>query len=149
MKNQYGFPTVELSYVGEKKDEKVVIKSAADAAKALRSTYQEGEMEMREYFKVLLLRRDNSVIGVHLLSMGGSDATVVDKKILFCAALLSHAAAIIVSHNHPSGNLKPSVMDDKMTMDIAQGCKVLGLSLLDHVILSEFGFYSYMDEGKL
>lgn len=145
---RYTIPTVKLSYVSDVTSETQVIRNGKDAAEIFRASFEPGEIEMQEYFKVAYLSRSHKVLGVHTASMGGTDQTVVDPKIIFTGALLAKAAAIIICHNHPSGQLRPSPQDDNLTRSISEGGKILGIRLLDHIILTADGYYSYNDEGR-
>jgi DNA repair protein RadC len=102
-----------------------------------------------EEFWVLMLNRANAVIKKELISRGGVSGTVVDTKIIFKAAIEQYASSIIICHNHPSGNLKPSEADIKITKNIKEAGKVMEISLLDHLIITDKGFYSFADEGLL
>lgn len=102
-----------------------------------------------EEFWVLLLDRRNRVRAQQQLSAGGMAATVVDPKLLFRYVLENGASGIIVVHNHPSGNLRPSAEDDRLTRRLKDGAALLDIRMLDHVIIAEGGHYSYMDNGKL
>ena len=100
-------------------------------------------------WQVLFLNRANKALGFYEASTGGSTATVVDSKLVFIAALKAHACGIIISHNHPSGNLTPSNEDLQLTSKLKQAGTLLDIKLLDHVIFSSEGFYSFADEGLL
>jgi DNA repair protein RadC len=100
-----------------------------------------------EEFWLLMLNRANSVIKKELISRGGVAGTVVDTKIIFKTAVDNQATSIIVCHNHPSGNLKPSEADLKITKNIKEAGKIMEITLLDHLIITENGFYSFVDEG--
>lgn len=145
----YKIPTIKLSYVSDVTVDVQIAKNSADAAKMFRASFEPGEIEMQEYFKVVYLSRSHKALGIHTLSMGGSDATVVDMKILFSGALLAKASGIIVCHNHPSGQLRPSAQDDSLTKRIGECAKMLEIKLLDHIILAADSYYSYSDEGKI
>jgi DNA repair protein RadC len=93
------------------------------------------------------LNRANLVIKKELISRGGLAGTVVDTKIIFKTAVDNQASSIIVCHNHPSGNLKPSESDIKITRNIKEAGKIMEIALLDHLIITENGFYSFVDEG--
>lgn len=84
-----------------------------------------------------------------MLSKGGVSGTIVDSKILFGLVLKSGASGMVLSHNHPSANLSPSNADMQLTQQIKEGAKLLDISLLDHLIISRHGFYSFADEGNL
>lgn len=147
---EYKIPQIKLTYCSDvKPSEMAKIMSSESSADIFRESFEEGEIEFREHFKVMYLNRANKVIGVHTLSIGGMSHTVADVKILFSGALLAKASSIIVCHNHPSGNLKPSPQDDNLTRRIADGAKILDIRLLDHIILTDEGYYSYQDEGRL
>ena len=102
-----------------------------------------------EEFWVLALNRAGRVEARLLISSGGFHATVVDTKVLFKKALDARASSLILVHNHPGGNLTPSAQDDALTRRIAEGGKILDIQVLDHVIISPVGFFSYRDEGRL
>ena len=93
--------------------------------------------------------RANYVIGYHLLSKGGISSTVVDNKLLFSLALESLATSLILAHNHPSGNLKPSKQDKAVTRKVKNMAEVMDLNLLDHIILTKNSHYSFADELEL
>ena len=100
-----------------------------------------------EEFWLIMLNRSNSVIKKELISRGGVSGTVVDTKIIFKTAVDNYASSIIICHNHPSGNLKPSAADLKITKNIKAAGEVMEITLLDHLIITEAGFYSFVDEG--
>lgn len=145
----YRIPKVKLSYVSDGIANKPKIISSIDTTNHFRNDYEPGMIEYRESFKVMYLNRANKIIGICTISEGGTDATVVDKKIVFTGALLANASSIIVCHNHPSGNILPSFQDDKLTKEIKSGCDTLGLKLLDHIILTHDNSYSYADNCRL
>jgi DNA repair protein RadC len=102
-----------------------------------------------EEFWVLLLNRSNKIISKELISKGGLSGTIADPKIIFNVALQRNAAYIFLLHNHPSGNLKPSQLDIDLTKKIANAGKLLDLPVLDHLIITNDGYYSFADEGLL
>lgn len=102
-----------------------------------------------EEFWVLLLNKANEVFSRERLSTGGMSGTVVDAKILFKTAFDARAAAVIAIHNHPSGSLQPSQADTDLTRRLRKAGELLDLPLLDHLIVSERGYYSFADEGML
>lgn len=102
-----------------------------------------------EEFWVIFLKRDNSVRMVERVSAGGTSATVVDTKVVVKKALDFLAAGIILVHNHPSGQMKPSTNDDSLTQRIKKACSLLDINVLDHIIVAGSGYYSYADEGRL
>lgn len=102
-----------------------------------------------EEFWIVLLNRANKVIYKQRISSGGTSGTVVDAKIIFKIALEKLASSIILYHNHPSGNLRPSSCDLELTRKIKSGGKMLDISVLDHIIVADSGYYSFADEGTL
>ena len=102
-----------------------------------------------EDFKVMLLSRANRVLGIVAISSGGTAGTIVDIKLVFAAALKANASSIAVAHNHPSGYMMPSEQDKRVTRRLREAGELLEIPLLDHLILSADGFYSFADEGKL
>jgi len=102
-----------------------------------------------EEFWIILLNKANRLIDKKSISSGGMTGTVVDPKIIFREALESRACAIILGHNHPSGNTKPSEADIQLTKKLKEAGKNLEISVLDHVIIAGSSFYSFADEGML
>lgn len=125
------------------------ILNSNDAYWVLESNWSD-QIELLEEFKVLLLDRANRVLALCPISKGGVAGTVVDLKIVFAAALKGKASSIILAHNHPSGNLKPSQTDIKLTEKFKQAGEILEIQVLDHIILSPHGrYYSFADEQRL
>jgi len=110
------------------------------------NSWNQNTIELREEFKILLLSSNNRVLGLYEVSTGGTDSTVVDSKLIFAAAIKANAAGIILAHNHPSGNLEPSISDRKITGDLKKIGELLNIPILDHIILSPFGFFSFANE---
>ncbi len=126
------------------------VRSSQSAYDYISRVYDEATIGLYEEFMVLLLNRANRVLGCLKLSKGGLTGTVVDLRILYGTALKAMASGIIIAHNHPSGNLKPSDADRELTSQIKQAGKLLDINLLDHLILGTEGDYvSFADEGWL
>jgi len=104
---------------------------------------------IHEEFWILFLNRANMVIAKQAISSGGMSGTVVDPKIIFKAALDHKASSIVLCHNHPSGNNQPSEADIKLTKNIVAAGKVLEISVLDHIIVTQNSYYSFADEGMM
>jgi DNA repair protein RadC len=102
-----------------------------------------------EEFWILLLNRANAVIKKELISRGGVSGTVVDTKIIFKSAVEHYASSLIICHNHPSGNLKPSDADIRITKSIKEAGKIMEIPLVDHLIITDTEYYSFADEGIL
>ncbi len=141
---------VELIYRSKvKASERPQIKTSHDSEQILRRIWNEEKIDFVEQFKVLFLNRANKVLGIFEVSSGGVTGTVADPKLIFVAALKANACAIVISHNHPSGNLKPSQQDEQLTQKINQAGKFLDIKLLDHIIVTSEGYYSFADEGLI
>ena len=141
---------VELVYKTKvKASERPVIKSSNDCYEILLKVWDENKIEIQEEFKVLLLNRSNRVSGVYEVSCGGITATIADPRLILAAALKSLSTALVLAHNHPSGNLKPSQADEELTLKIKEAAKYHDIRVLDHIILSSEGYYSFADEGIL
>jgi len=130
-------------------NERPKINQSKDAFNILFNNWNQGRIEMTEQFFILLLNRANKVIGMTQISSGGFSGTVVDPKLVFGIALKCCASSIILCHNHPSGNLQPSQEDLQMTRKLAEVGRLLDLMVLDHIILTKRGYFSFGDEGLL
>lgn len=104
---------------------------------------------VHEEFWVGLLNGANKVIEIKRLTQGGTRQTVVDIPMLLKMALEKSAQSVVVAHNHPSGQNRPSPEDDKITKLIKSGCEAIGISFLDHIIIARGSYYSFADEGKM
>lgn len=124
------------------------IKSSKDAEKVLRQVWEE-DLELRERFKIIILNRANHAMGICEISSGGINGTVVDAKLVFGAALKASASSLILAHNHPSGNLRPSQADVDLTRKLRDAGNLLDIQVLDHLILAPEGYYSFADEGMI
>ncbi len=141
---------VELIYKTKiKTSERPQVKTSKDAADLLKHIWNENKIDFVEQFKVLFLNRANKVLGIFEVSSGGVTGTVADPKLVFVAALKANACSIIISHNHPSGNLKPSEPDERLTEKIKQAGQLLDIKLIDHIIVTSEGYYSFADEGLI
>lgn len=102
-----------------------------------------------EVFGVVFLNRANKINHFELVSKGGITGTVADPRIILKRALEEGATSIVLCHNHPSGNLKPSKADEALTTKIKEAAKYFDITVMDHIIVSEEGYYSFADEGIL
>lgn len=128
------------------------ISSAADANeifKGVRGNLDTFEQD-KEYFYVIGLTRRSTIRYIDLVSIGSMTGTVAEPREIFRRAIhLSVGGGIIIAHNHPSGNLNPSDADNKLTRKIKEAGKIIGIELIDHLIFSDEGFYSFANEGCL
>lgn len=141
---------IKVSYQPKfKACERPQVSQSKDAYNILFNNWDQGRIEMNEQFYILLLNRANKVIGMTEISSGGFSGTLVDPKLVFGIALKSCASGIILCHNHPSSNLKPSQSDLILTRRLVEAGKLLDLQILDHIILTKRGYFSFGDEGLL
>jgi DNA repair protein RadC len=120
------------------------ITSSGDAHRIIRSELEDLQ---HEEFYVMLLNRSNIVTRKEQVSRGGMNATIVDPKIVFKIAVNHGASGIILAHNHPSGAVKPSEQDIRLTKKLKEGADVLDIALLDHIIVGANTYFSFADEG--
>lgn len=150
IKKQFEVAEIQLTYKTKvKPSQRPMITSSKEAYAILLESWDEDKLEFVEQFKVLLLNRANKVLGIYEVSTGGVSGTVADPKLIFAAAIKANASAIILSHSHPSGQLKPSDADLKLTKNLKDGGQYLEISVLDHIIVTSEGYYSFADEGVL
>lgn len=122
------------------------IKSSKDIFELLSPSFEDLQ---HEEFHVVYLNRANKVIDIQKISSGGISGTVVDIRMLCKPALLMYASGVILSHNHPSGNLKPSHQDQQLTKKVKEALLLFDIQLLDHLIITDKAYFSFADEGIL
>lgn len=146
--NLFSVTEIELVYRNKlKASDRPKIRTSKDAYDLFMRSWDLNKIELVEQFKVILLDRRNASLGVPTISTGGITGCVVDARIVFAAALKARATGVILCHNHPSGNLQPSEADLELTSRLFHGGKLLDISVLDHLILTNEGFTSCADEG--
>jgi DNA repair protein RadC len=123
-----------------------VVTSSRDVALYLQQLFQD---HRHEVFVVLFLNRANKIRHSEIISSGGITGTVADPRIIMKKAIEQEAVALILSHNHPSGNLRPSRADEELTYKIREAAKLLDIKVMDHIIVSTEGYFSFADEGLL
>jgi DNA repair protein RadC len=126
--------------------EKPVVKSSRDIAQYLQTTLKDYHYEV---FAVVFLNQANKINHFEIISKGGITGTVADPRIILKKALEEDATSIVLCHNHPSGNLQPSRADEELTKKIKDAAGYFDIKIIDHIIVSEDGFYSFADEGIL
>lgn len=139
---------IKITYTRKGNSEKKITGSS-DAVELFRQYFDSDEIDYRESFYALYLNQENNVLGIRKISECGISSTIVDVRIIMQAALRCNATGIILAHNHPSGNLKPSAEDLKVTQGIQQASEFLNIRLLDHCILTANQYSSSADEGYL
>lgn len=141
---------IQLSYCCKVKPSlRPKINGSKDARQVFVQAWDNSKIEFVEQFKAMFLNRANKVLGILEVSTGGISGTVADPRLIFVAAIKANASGIILAHNHPSGNLSPSQADISLTNKIREAGKFLEISLLDHLIVTAEGYYSFADEGLL
>lgn len=125
------------------------VTSPVAAEDYLRSIWDHDTLELREEFVLVCLTTSLEVIGWIRLATGGLDSTTVDRRLLLGVALQAASSAILVAHNHPSGSVEPSAADLETTRLIAEGARLVGLRLLDHIILTREASYSMSRYGHI
>lgn len=141
---------VQLIYsTNVKPSDRLKISSSKEAYEILRHTWNENTIELREEMKIILLNNSNKVLGLYSVSQGGVTGTIADPKLIFAVALKAHATGIILTHNHPSGNLRPSQADIDLTKRCRQAGELLDIKVLDHMIITSETYYSFADEGMI
>ena len=123
------------------------VSSTGDVTNFIRERILKG-IEVQEHFIALYLNQANKIIGYYHHSTGTINATMVDTEIVAAVALKTLAKAVIISHNHPSGNLQPSEADRVMTRRIKEALKLFDIALLDHVIVTREGYFSFAERGE-
>ena len=126
--------------------DKLTVKSSKEIASYIKSLLRDLQNEV---FGVVFLNRANRIRHYEVISVGGITGTVADPRIIFKKALAEDAVGIILFHNHPSGNLQPSKADEELTKKIIQAGILFDIRILDHIIVSEYGYFSFADEGLI
>lgn len=140
---------VGLYYIKNKENVTSKITCSTDAYKALKNIYDKYTVDHKESFYVLALNNSNYILDYYKVSDGGITGTVVDIRNVFQFLLLNNAVGFIVSHNHPSGTLKPSRQDLKITDELKEAGKMMKINLLDHIIYTSESYCSLADEGNI
>ncbi len=126
--------------------DKTVVRTSNDIAEYLRTVIKDYSCEV---FAVLFLNKSNKINHFEIISRGGISGTVADPRVILRKALEVYATAIVLCHNHPSGNVKPSRADEVLTAKIKDAANFLEITVMDHIIVSEEGYYSFADSGIL
>ncbi|HUQ67680.1 MAG TPA: DNA repair protein RadC [Flavitalea sp.] len=126
--------------------DRVLVKSSKEIATYIKSLLRDLQNEV---FGVVFLNRANRIKHYEVISVGGITGTVADPRIIFKKALAEDAVSIILFHNHPSGNIQPSKADEDLTKKIISAGTLFDIRVLDHIIVSEYGYFSFADEGLI
>ena len=132
-----------------KMSERPQISSSYDAYQIFKHYWNDDKIDLLEEFKVLFLNRSNRVLQLVPISQGGITGTVADPRIILAGALKVATCSIVLAHNHPSTSLRPSNADEELTQKIKHAAQFHDIKVLDHIILSSEGYFSFADEGLL
>lgn len=140
---------VELAYRPKVK-QRTKLTSSEDCYKYLLDRcFDEATINHHEEFKCIFLGNSLQVLGWSTISKGGLNETLVDVRVVLQYALLMNASLIVCGHNHPSGSMRPSKDDDRLTERLKKACELLSIKMLDHLVVTNETYYSYNDEGRL
>jgi len=142
---------VTIKKKGSQKIDREKVSQSEDAARVCKKVMDADTIEYTEEVVLLLFNRAMEFIGFSKIGMGGTTGAVMDPKIIFTTALQANAHSIMIAHNHPSGNAKPSEADERLTHKLSKAGELLDIRLVDHLILSgaDENYYSFADAGKV
>ena len=143
-KKQLAMAAVEVYKLFSYREKKDKILSSNDIYTTMKPYLQD---LANEEFWVIMMNQSNCIIKKVRVSFGGIDMTAVDVRLILKEALLCNAVAIAMVHNHPSGNIRPSTQDNSLTENVRKAANVMNIRLLDHIVFTDNGYYSYSDEG--
>lgn len=144
-----GVPEIKVRYNRARKTFLGLVKKSTDAADFIRKTYTRGSIELQEAFVVLYCNHRNEILGYYRHSVGSISAALIDQRIILGTALKSASTSIVLAHNHPSGNLKPSQADIEITKKIKKAADLLDIKVLDHIIVTKKEYFSFTDAGLI
>lgn len=145
------FELAEISVVYKNKirtKDKIQVSSSKDIYKLMKPIF-EGVINHHEEFYIILLNTGNYVLGISKIAQGGISSTTIDTRIIFQTALKTNSVKIALVHNHPSTNLNPSPQDKSFTFKMVEAGKLIDIAVVDHVIISNNGYFSFCDRGLL
>jgi DNA repair protein RadC len=150
MKRDFKVAEVQLSYKHKVPcEERQIVSDSQSAYQIIKPFFSDKTIDYRESFKVFYLNVAGHVLGCLTVSEGGPCSTAVDVKLILQGALLANAHSVILAHNHPSGNLQPSTSDKFMTEKVEKALSIMDMKLLDHLIVTRGGYFSFVDEGVM
>ena len=139
---------IKISYTNEV-DEKIKVMGSSEVFQVLKANWDLDTIELQEEFKILLLNQGNQVLGIKSMFKGGINTCSIDVRLIMGMALKANASALVITHNHPSGNLNASESDKRITSKIKECCELFDIRLLDHIIMAKNSYLSFADEGIL
>jgi DNA repair protein RadC len=138
---------IHVSYKPGLSSSTTTITNSQNAYEIFKSLFPADSISLQEQFVVLYLNRANKVIGSYQLSKGGLTGTIADVILILCVALKTLVTGLILAHNHPSGNLKPSEADIQLIQKLKDASKLMDIEWLDHMILNSNGYFSFTKDG--
>ena len=145
---KYKFPKIKVK-VSVTKGDKVTITSPEKMVEVMRSIFNADTLMWTEEVIMVCLNRANDVVGYYRVSSGGFSGTILDPRVVMTIALNNASSSIILAHNHPSGNLKPSEGDKAITEKIRNACAFFDMKLLDHLIITDESYFAFSENGLL
>lgn len=145
---KYKFPQIKVK-VSVTKGDKVTITSPEKMVEVMRSIFNADTILWTEEVIMVCLNRANDVVGYYRVSSGGFSGSVLDPRVVMTIALQNASSSIILAHNHPSGNLKPSEGDRAVTEKIRKACEFFDMKLLDHLIITDESYFAFSENGLL
>ncbi|WP_291048818.1 JAB domain-containing protein [Empedobacter sp. UBA1574] len=139
---------IKISYMNEV-DEKIKVMGSSEVYQVLKANWDLDTIELQEEFKILLLNQGNQVLGIKSMFKGGINTCSIDVRLIMGMVLKANASALVITHNHPSGNLNASESDKRITSKIKECCELFDIRLLDHIIMAKNSYLSFADEGIL
>lgn len=140
---------IVTTYNRRKQKTSIKVTTSNDCHRLVKRLFKDDEIEHRERMYAVYLSRRNEVLGWQLQGLGGVSGTACDLKVVFQTGLLCNTSAIILAHNHPSGNLKPSQSDIDITRKAKDFGRFIEMQILDHLIVTLEGYYSFSDDGMI
>ena len=144
-----GVPEIKIRFNRSRKVFLGKVTSSKDTADFLRKIYTRGTIELQESFVALYLNRANEILGYYKHAIGGISSVAIDRRLIYATALASASVSIILSHNHPSGNLNASPADTQITKAMKEAGEILDIQLLDHIIITKASYFSFADNGMI
>ena len=132
-----------------KPSERLTISTSKDCYKAFLTVFNEDTIELKESMKALFLNNANQALAFITISDGGTDSTPMDIRQIMQCALLVNAKRLILCHNHPSGDVTPSIEDIAVTYNVRKACDVMGIELIEHLIISSDDYFSFVGKGLM
>lgn len=147
---KYGVAEIGVFFKNKvKPSERPLLRRSTECYQVLKDSWDDYTMDIQETFRVILLNRGHRLLGIYDLSRGTMTGTLVDVRMILIAALATGATTLILSHNHPSGNLRSSFADIGLTKKIKEAARMFDIEVVDHLIISREGYRSMAEEGEL